>query len=390
MKIALKQNNKYLCAEGGGNDAGVVNINRDAIGPWETLTVWQLGDGFVALETMNRRFISRMPQGELLCNRCRRSDSQTNRMDLRTVADDVISLPHDAWESFAWSDLQARFTIVTLDSGLQLRIEGRHFYDGSGQVVLVGTDQMRSYERFRNGEDLTPLLRESLEIGFNVWRVFLMAEWTVHPQDDDLSQLGPFVDFLNERGFIPQVEVFADCQTLLPNVNDRIVRWNRVNEILRGKVVLVSCGNEWDKNGFNPGEFADPQNGILWSRGSATGDKACFLPEGRFNLFHPRRDMPKMMDDSVASSTYLYNSYGLRGPLIMDEGIGFASYSQDGRRSNDPQLARRLAGHYAFEWDGAYFHNESGMSSITMDDRTRQCAQEWANIIYKVTGQRKP
>lgn len=55
-KIALQATNgQYVCAEGGGGQKLVAN--RDAIGPWETFTLTELGIGKVALQAANGQYV---------------------------------------------------------------------------------------------------------------------------------------------------------------------------------------------------------------------------------------------------------------------------------------------------------------------------------------------
>lgn len=403
MKIALQQKlsspeiqGQFMHAENGGDNNGRVFFDRTEIGAHETFTVWHLGDGYVAFETEKHRFLTRIPLGHVgagtwEASRARKNDVNA-ALGLRNVPNDVVSLDHQAWEAHKWSELQRDFMITVVEGGASaaraLDIDGPWFIDKASRqrAFLLGTDQFVAYERFRAGADLSALYRESQDLGFWIWRVFTMATWTVHPDEDDLSQIGPFVDELNAHGITPQLEVLADCQVLLPSWLHQQRRWQAICDRVRGKSVLVSGGNEWDKNGFDPIDLQEPGPDVIWSRGSATGDKVPYLPPGLYHCFHPRRDYPKMLDDSVASATFLA-AHGYTRPLVMDEGIGFASYTQDGRRSNDPELARRLAGHYALEWAGAYFHNEPGMSCILMDDVTRRCAEAWTGMILRVTGQ---
>src|SRR5437667_6124991 len=104
-KIALSQAGQFMRAANGGDDDGHVFFDRTTIGPHETFLVWQLSNGFVALETEKHRFLSHAPDGHWEASRARKSDISA-RIDLRNVTDDVISLPHAAWAALNWSDLK--------------------------------------------------------------------------------------------------------------------------------------------------------------------------------------------------------------------------------------------------------------------------------------------
>jgi hypothetical protein len=95
-----------------------------------------------------------------------------------------------------------------------------------------------------------------------------------------------------------------------------------------------------------------------------------------------------MLYDTVASPGFLY-SQGLSVPLVADEPIGFSESEQPGRRSADPEMARRLATLYGAEWDGVAFHSDAGIQSVPMGPTTRACANAWFDALYRVSAMKK-
>ena len=266
---------------------------------------------------------------------------------------------------------------------IHLEIRGIDFVDPDGnRVVLRGTDQFSAYRRYLDGVDLTPLIEESKELGFNMWRVFMMGsarqnnilELVPSVTPGYYDHLGSFANFLNANGIILLAAVFVDAQDCMPNRDDQLIHWGMVADRLRGTSTLLSGGNEFSKNGFDPTVLPNP--GMFWSRGSDQGDRQPVKPYGSFAEFHPRRDLPASLLDSVASPVTLYG-WGLNVPLIIDEPIGFAEGDKPGSRSADPRLAWRLARHYSTEAAGAVYHNDSGMRCQPMSTRVLECAQEW-------------
>lgn len=263
-----------------------------------------------------------------------------------------------------------------------LEIRGANFVDASGaRVVLKGTDQFCAFRRYLDGIDLGPLFQESKELGLNLWRVFMMGSVAQNGiLDLDPTAPGvyekvrPFADLLNAHGIIPLATIHVDAQDKSPTVSGRLANWQRMAQELRGSSTLLSGGNEWSKNGFNPGELSDP--GMLWSRGSDVGDAAPFKPYGSFAEFHPRRDYPATMMDTVASPIFIAGQ-GLTGPLIIDEPPGFDETPGAHGRFTDPQLAWRFARHYATECGAAVFHSDAGMRCQVLGPVTRACAVRW-------------
>jgi hypothetical protein len=268
-----------------------------------------------------------------------------------------------------------------------LRVEGRHFFDERGPIVLVAIDQFRAYDRYLNGEDLAAIIEETHTLGAFVWRVFLMADsfMKLGPSRPGYYEgLGEFATFLNRQGIVLHAVVLADAQVILPKTADQQAHAERIYAILRGTGALVSLANEFGKNGVNVGAFPQPA-GLIWSRGSGLADQAPPTPYGSFAEFHPRRDMPAMLYDTVATPGFLY-SKGLPCPLYADEPIGFDEADQANRRSSDPDLARRLASHYAIEWDGLCFHSSAGIQSTVLGPQTRRCADAWFEALYRCSG----
>lgn len=261
-----------------------------------------------------------------------------------------------------------------------LQFSGIDCVDAAGtRTVLNGTDAFCAFRQFRDQgpAGLMPFVQESHELGFSLWRVFMQgskAQNNVLQLDPHESgyydDVRPFADHLNAHGIILLATIYVDEQ----DVHAGGGHWLEMANRLRGSSTLLSGGNEWKKNGFDPGTLADPN--MLWSRGSDLSDVMPFVPYGSFAEFHPRRDMPKAILDSVASPVEIYTTGGLNRPLIIDEPPKFGT-SGSGPEYADPRTAYRFARHYATECAGAVFHNFYGQRGQLMDGPTRACANAW-------------
>lgn len=271
-------------------------------------------------------------------------------------------------------------------TSLHLEVQGTNFVDEAGaRRVWCGTDQFVAYRQFLDGVDLDPLFTESRELGFDMWRVFMMGSerenhiLELSPAEDRYyGQVRAFADLVNAHGLVLLATVFVDAQNVMAAVNDQRIHWSVMAEKLRGTATLLSGGNQFPKNGWDPSELTDP--GMIWSRGSSTADPDPFVPKpngASFMEFHGRRDYPAMMLDAVASPVTLQTRDRLLVPLIMSEPIGHAEAAKTNSRNADPQISWRLARHFSTECAGAVFHNDAGMRGQLMGPVTHACAEAW-------------
>ncbi|HUP57989.1 MAG TPA: hypothetical protein VM598_11095, partial [Bdellovibrionota bacterium] len=57
--VSLKADNgKYMVAECGGDDVGIVNANRDTTGGWETFYIKELGGGEASIRSNHGRYLA--------------------------------------------------------------------------------------------------------------------------------------------------------------------------------------------------------------------------------------------------------------------------------------------------------------------------------------------
>ena len=259
-------------------------------------------------------------------------------------------------------------------------IRGLDFVDEAGQrTVLCGCDAFLAYRQFLDGVDLTPFFAESRELGFSLWRVFLMgsiAQNTVmdlRPSEPGYyDKLRPFADLLNANGITLLATVFVDAEDVMPQASERDRHWHAVADRLRGPATILSGGNQYSKNGWNPSELSDP--GMMWSRGSDVSDRVTQPHGAPVQEFHPRRDLPASIMDAVASAVFIYQSgTDWKRPLIISEP---RKYTEDGEgdTSNDPNLAWEFARLYSTECAGAVFHSWSGQRGQLLGPNQRACA----------------
>ena len=173
---------------------------------------------------------------------------------------------------------------------------------------------------------------------------------------------------LADNGIYLLLVAYADNQ----DVKASLDHWLRLGQVC-GEVptTLLSGGNEYGKNGFDPAGLTAPP--LVWSRGSNLGDAVPPAVNGAcFAEFHPRRDFPKSLDDAVASATFLAAGYPV--PLVIDEPPRMGT-DGSGAVYADPFVCWQFGRIYSATTAGAIFHSRSGQRGQTMDALTYSCAE---------------
>jgi len=261
--------------------------------------------------------------------------------------------------------------------------EGVTIRNEDGQrVSLCGYDQFTALRMLLDGADLQPFIDESLRYGFTCWRVFGMASsaqngyYTLNPNETGYYEaLEHLVQRLSEVGIYLLFTTYADCQDIGFDLNV----WRQVADVLRPyeHAVFLSGGNEWSKNHWDPSALSDPEL-QWWSRGSDIGDAAPPYPPGTFAEFHPRRDYPKALDDTIASQTWIQYHDHCNVPLIIDEPPRVGE-DGSGPEYTDPFIVWRFARSYSSGCGGAVLHMRPGQKGalIAPGSLNDQIAQVW-------------
>jgi hypothetical protein len=257
-----------------------------------------------------------------------------------------------------------------------LEVRGRDFIINGARTVLRGVDQFVALRQVIDGADLTPLIQESKKLNVNCWRVFGMASskqngyYDLRPSEPTYYEaVSTLAHLLADNGIYLLLVAYADNQ----DVQAGLDHWLRLGEVC-GQVptTLLSGGNEFSKNGFDPAGLTAPP--LVWSRGSNIGDQKPPAVNGAtFAEFHPRRDFTKSLDDAVASATFLAAS-GYNVPLVIDEPPRMGT-DGSGAVYADPFVCWQFGRIYSATTAGAVFHSRSGQKGQLMDEATYSCAE---------------
>ena len=270
-----------------------------------------------------------------------------------------------------------------------LAVDGQYLFDTATgrRLCLNGTDQFQALRLTLDGQDrqIDALIRESQELRFNVWRVFCAGSIAQNRMMDLWPQrefgywhaLEDLTGTLNDAGIIPFYDVFVDNQDVQLPIADH---WSQFHGVLAHYQKIVSGGNEASKNGFDPQALSvPPVTTPVWARGSeVTEPHEPTNPNGAtLALFHPRRDFPVVLNDTVASAVNFWFQRRWHVPMFVDEPPRMGT---DG--SGDvfmvPETCGELAAGYRVRCAGAVFHSRCGQRSVPFDVLTRLCAERWS------------
>lgn len=187
---------------------------------------------------------------------------------------------------------------------------------------------------------------------------------------DFLIRLKDHAQEMAARGFYLEVVVFADHQT--PELSGiPLSFFDRVCETLDGMGHLVSGGNEWGKNGFDPAKLPRPA-GVIAAHASTGTDAQPWwaTPEWNFEIFEGSRDTDferkykdgrdQYMGDNSPSPDIPAHAFLV--PLVMDEMIGIGPVDEPGRTTaNAYKVYTFTAGLKMMGFAGIVGHLRSGI-----------------------------
>lgn len=245
--------------------------------------------------------------------------------------------------------------------------QGRTFQNDGHEWQYHGATAFALFQRYLDGENITPLVLVYKDGGVNTLRVLGMWGFQdFNPArygEKYWSSLGSFADVLAQNGMRLEFVVFADAQRILPNEASQQAHFNRVVATLSGRWnVFIELANEYSINGIDPRSFSRPTTAS--SAGSGPGGDVNGT-EWDYATYHPNRP------DNWYTVMWVPNS---SVPLVIDEPMGAAEFNQPGRRDNNPdhfyQFGKLI---YTLNVAGATFHSENGLYALPLGPTEREC-----------------
>lgn len=274
---------------------------------------------------------------------------------------------------------------------------GDQFVTEFGDVwKFIMDDGFSLFWRYSKGEDISHLLQETKDLGFNGVRVFFAANygfgkfadlWPTRP-DYPWHMIDGFLYLLESYGLYVEM-TSGDLQVVCPTLQNQKDYFTRLWGIAKNHVNVgpSEYANESQKNGLQF-EVAVKVPGLLLSSGSSLSDSEPPQPILDWTGHHGRRDDvrdPAAMAKCLDSTNLMHVQFGGWGnpvlagwvPVVSNEGIGAMDNIPEhrrGSRTDVPLYFYRLA-RMSATFGGATFHNDPGMFGFLKGPRVLECAK---------------
>lgn len=254
-----------------------------------------------------------------------------------------------------------------------------------------GTSDFRLFQRYLDGEDITPILANRVATGANICRVFGMYSGgigTFLPASYPtyFTGLPAFATKLNSAGLFLEFTVFADAQVVMPTSAAQQAHFALVVAALAGNGnVFIELVNEYPKNGVDPTPFTRP-TGILSSPGSGLSDQFPFYPPWDYGTFHTPRDgeWPRKSKSGQDIRDGFVGWPGLHRATVNDEMIGAGDSDIAGSRSTNAQDFYEYGAGCQMFCAGGTFHSDQGIQSVVFSGTQGACATAFFSAIALV------
>lgn len=265
-----------------------------------------------------------------------------------------------------------------------LSIDGQFFRANGERWTAIQCSEFSLLKRWLENEDIEPILRERVDLGFNCFRVWTLNESVVgkvypggiHPNQyqDFYEGVHAFVDTCGNYGIAVELTAFTSCIPLMPKREDQIRHWQSLQDAVRGLPnVLLELVNEYNwgegQNAPDSSLWAAKPHGIIASSGSATADAMPPEPVWDYGLYHTngldewQRKVGHNTMHDIADVHHV--------PAMANENM---RYPDD---DDSPTRAYDAAAGAALLCAGACFHSQSGKYSRPFDAVEYAAAAAW-------------
>jgi hypothetical protein len=317
----------------------------------------------------------------------RQPDSQYPVWEARTVYDACAGMSYPSSEAKHLKECRIALGLpVPVDPNVRLPrlvVSGQMFAleDGTPFTVRECSD-FNLLNRWQHGEDITPILEQRREAGFNmlrVWTLFNLPPGIGVFLDIDYSRIPDFLQLCANYGFYVEFTAYTSLE--------RVEHWALLVNACQGQTnVLLELVNEGDLpvNKIDFTKYPRP-SGVLACHGSAGGDTIPPWEPWDYCAFHTNgasEEQRKVGHNAMEIST---------GPVITNETSRFPDVGMwvgsDLKRCQ--QLAFDSAAGAALLCAGSCFHSVQGKNSTLWDANTFAAAEAWVegansiNLAYQ-------
>lgn len=263
---------------------------------------------------------------------------------------------------------------------------------GARWTAIEATD-FNLFARFLSGEDVRPILRQRVGVGFNLLRVWTAFDvcptgsdgrgGTCQPigrlvpkehRDFD-ARLGSFLQLAADHGLYVELVAFTGrFGTTLPTDDERVAHWERLISIAgRATNAILELVNEHDhaaNAGLPYDRLRQPPAPTLASHGSGQAGSAPKLPIWTHATYHPGFGSDwtlKAIHDGMAQVAGVH-----RVPVLVNETTRFPDNDRSVAHAYD--VGRGCAVLQA----GCAFHSVTGKNSRLWDGLELDLAKAWA------------
>lgn len=164
---------------------------------------------------------------------------------------------------------------------------------GGARFTAIECSDFALYQRFLNGEDLTAVLTQRRDLGFNMVRVFGMFNGALghfipaEHGEPYFTRLPTFYALLARYGLYGEFTANADSRTVFTNPTDQLAVWMRIGTIFPAiPNALVECVNENDQTINQLWADLPRMRDVICSHGSNGSQALPVRPWWDYETFH--------------------------------------------------------------------------------------------------------
>jgi len=275
----------------------------------------------------------------------------------------------------------------------RLHVEGVGFVTESGAPwTMAFISGFRDLDRFMDGEDIEPLLTETVALGGNGRRVFGAYDFgspqvqRLYPREHAAyyERLPEFCALYAKHGLWLEFVAFADTARSVPGQPAQVLHWVTVCDALRGcPNVLLERVNENDQHDNRVDAALAKPDGLCSSFGSNGGGQDPPGPYWDYSCLHSERRGDFALSTTTVNfaikgwSEGTKSFIGTRRATVVNEPPGIADANVPGRRTNNPRICYQMGVGCSTWGAGGTAHSDCGVQSVLHTPIQAECVRQF-------------